>query len=87
MINSGSERHLIYCDTFSWQIYTLMKFDSYHRFLRSDIFAKCASAEQLGKPLPYEDGGEENCVAEDAAAADSAMSPANADEGGGGGGR
>ena len=85
MINSGSERHLIYCDTFSWQIYTLMKFDSYHRFLRSDIFAKCASAEQLGKPLPYEDGGKENCVAEDAAAADSAMSPANADEGGGGG--
>lgn len=32
-----------------------MKFDSYPRFLRSDIFAECASAEQAGKPLPYEE--------------------------------
>lgn len=35
-----------------------MKFDSYPRFLRSDVFAECASAEQAGKPLPYEEKGE-----------------------------
>lgn len=41
--------------TFLYQIYTLMKFDSYLRFLRSDIFAECAIAEQSGRPLPYEE--------------------------------
>lgn len=35
-----------------------MKFDSYPRFLRSDIFTECASAEQAGRPLPYEEKGE-----------------------------
>ena len=32
-----------------------MKFDSYQRFLRSEIYKECALLELQGKPLPYED--------------------------------
>lgn len=30
-----------------------MKFDSYQRFIRSDLYKMCLSAEQQKKPLPY----------------------------------
>lgn len=29
-----------------------MKFDCYQRFLKSEIYAECLTAEKLGKPLP-----------------------------------
>ncbi len=32
-----------------------MKFDCYPRFLRSHIYTECFSAEQSGRPLPYEE--------------------------------
>lgn len=32
-----------------------MKFDSYQRFLKSDIYKECALLEIQGKPLPYSD--------------------------------
>lgn len=34
------------------EIFSLMKFDCYQRFLKSDIFVECLTAEKLGKPLP-----------------------------------
>ncbi|PRD27247.1 UNVERIFIED_CONTAM: loco [Trichonephila clavipes] len=34
------------------EIFTLMKFDCYQRFLKSDLYSECMSAEKLGKPLP-----------------------------------
>jgi len=40
------------------QIYNLMKFDSYGRFLKSDLYTECLSAELKGKKLPYT--GEDN---------------------------
>ncbi|XP_055378181.1 regulator of G-protein signaling loco isoform X3 [Condylostylus longicornis] len=35
------------------QIYNLMKFDSYQRFIRSDLYKKCLEAEAKNQPLPY----------------------------------
>jgi len=30
-----------------------MKFDSYQRFIRSDLYKSCVEAEQKNQPLPY----------------------------------
>ncbi|KAH8420905.1 hypothetical protein KR222_009078 [Zaprionus bogoriensis] len=35
------------------QIFNLMKFDSYQRFIRSDLYKSCVEAEQKQRPLPY----------------------------------
>ncbi|XP_069967157.1 regulator of G-protein signaling loco isoform X4 [Bactrocera oleae] len=35
------------------QIFNLMKFDSYQRFIRSDMFKSCLEAEEKRQPLPY----------------------------------
>ena len=35
------------------QIFNVMKFDSYPRFLRSGVHAECARADLRGLPLPY----------------------------------
>ncbi|EDX13958.1 GD18442 [Drosophila simulans] len=35
------------------QIFNLMKFDSYQRFIRSDLYKSCVEAEQKNQPLPY----------------------------------
>ncbi|XP_055847264.1 regulator of G-protein signaling loco isoform X4 [Episyrphus balteatus] len=35
------------------QIFNLMKFDSYQRFIRSDMYKKCIEAEEKHQPLPY----------------------------------
>lgn len=35
------------------QIFNLMKFDSYQRFIRSDLYKTCLAAEQQKQPLPY----------------------------------
>ena len=40
------------------QIYNLMKFDCYQRFLKSDIYKECVTLELQGKPLPYESDGQ-----------------------------
>ncbi|KAF7496555.1 Regulator of G-protein signaling 12 [Sarcoptes scabiei] len=45
------------CRTFALaekQIYNLMKFDSYVRFLKSEIYEKCLLLDLKGKTLPYE---------------------------------
>ncbi|XP_053694176.1 regulator of G-protein signaling loco isoform X2 [Sabethes cyaneus] len=35
------------------QIFNLMKFDSYQRFIKSDMYRTCQDAEAKGHPLPY----------------------------------
>lgn len=35
------------------QIFNLMKFDSYQRFIRSDLYKKCLDAEKKNQPMPY----------------------------------
>lgn len=35
------------------QIFNLMKFDSYQRFIRSDLYKTCLDAENRNLPLPY----------------------------------
>lgn len=35
------------------QIFNLMKFDSYQRFIRSDLYKACVDAENRNLPLPY----------------------------------
>lgn len=35
------------------QIFHLMKFDSYQRFIRSDLYKNCLLAEEKDQPLPY----------------------------------
>lgn len=35
------------------QIFNLMKFDSYQRFIRSDLYKTCIDAENRNLPLPY----------------------------------
>uniref|UniRef100_T1P9L9 Regulator of G protein signaling protein n=1 Tax=Musca domestica TaxID=7370 RepID=T1P9L9_MUSDO len=35
------------------QIFHLMKFDSYQRFIRSDLYKNCQNAEDKNQPLPY----------------------------------
>ena len=35
------------------QIFNLMKFDSYQRFIRSDLYKACLDAESRNLPLPY----------------------------------
>lgn len=35
------------------QIFNLMKFDSYQRFIRSDLYKSCLEAETKNHPLPY----------------------------------
>ncbi|KAH8381578.1 hypothetical protein KR093_008672 [Drosophila rubida] len=35
------------------QIFNLMKFDSYQRFIRSDLYKSCVDAEQKQQPLPF----------------------------------
>lgn len=37
----------------SKQIFNLMKFDSYQRFIKSDMYRTCQEAEAKGHPLPY----------------------------------
>ncbi len=37
------------------QIYNLMKFDSFSRFLKSDLYKEATEAEMQGKPLPFAD--------------------------------
>ncbi|KAG8199854.1 hypothetical protein JTE90_015849 [Oedothorax gibbosus] len=34
------------------EIFILMKFDCYQRFLKSEIYNECLAAEKLGKPMP-----------------------------------
>ncbi|GIY90567.1 regulator of G-protein signaling loco [Caerostris extrusa] len=34
------------------EIFTLMKFDCYQRFLKSELYSDCMTAEKLGKPMP-----------------------------------
>ncbi|GIX96734.1 regulator of G-protein signaling loco [Caerostris darwini] len=34
------------------EIFTLMKFDCYQRFLKSELYSDCITAEKLGKPMP-----------------------------------
>jgi len=38
----------------SWQVYTLMKLDSYSRFLKSPLYRQCMLSEMEGGPLPLE---------------------------------
>lgn len=38
------------------QIFNLMKFDSYARFIRSDLYKQCLDAEERGLVLPYPGG-------------------------------
>lgn len=38
------------------QIFNLMKFDSYARFIRSDLYKQCVQAEIANTPLPYPGG-------------------------------
>ena len=40
------------------QVYTLMKFDSYPRFLKSDVYRQSLVADLEGAPLPGEEGEE-----------------------------
>jgi len=42
-----------------FQVYTLMKFDSYPRFLKSDVYRQSLAADLEGAPLPGEEGEEE----------------------------
>lgn len=35
------------------QIFNLMKFDSYQRFIKSDMYKTCQDSETKGHPLPY----------------------------------
>lgn len=35
------------------QIFNLMKFDSYPRFIKSDVYKECLLAELQGRPQPY----------------------------------
>ncbi|XP_058454975.1 regulator of G-protein signaling loco isoform X1 [Malaya genurostris] len=35
------------------QIFNLMKFDSYQRFIKSDMYKTCLDSETKGQPLPY----------------------------------
>ena len=41
-----------------FQVYTLMKFDSYPRFLKSDVYRQSLAADLEGAPLPGEEGEE-----------------------------
>lgn len=38
------------------QIFNLMKFDSYQRFIRSNLYKSCLEAETKNQPLPYPGG-------------------------------
>ena len=38
----------------SLQVYTLMKLDSYSRFLKSPLYRQCMLSEMEGKPLPLD---------------------------------
>lgn len=40
------------CVTFTAQIFNLMKFDSYTRFLKSPLYQECILAEVEGRSLP-----------------------------------
>ena len=42
-----------------FQVYTLMKFDSYPRFLKSDVYRLSLAADLEGAPLPGEEGEED----------------------------
>ena len=35
------------------QIFNLMKFDSYQRFIKSDLYKSCLEAETKNQPIPY----------------------------------
>jgi regulator of G-protein signaling len=35
------------------QIFNLMKFDSYQRFIRGELYKSCVHAEQTNQPMPY----------------------------------
>lgn len=37
------------------QIFNLMKFDSYSRFIRSDLYKSCVEAETNNQPIPFSD--------------------------------
>lgn len=37
------------------QIFNLMKFDSYSRFIRSDLYKSCVEAESHNRPIPFSD--------------------------------
>lgn len=41
---------------FHRQVYTLMKFDCYPRFLKSDVYRQSLEADLEGAPLPGEEG-------------------------------
>lgn len=43
---------------FPRQVYTLMKFDCYPRFLKSDVYRQSLEADLEGAPLPGEEGEE-----------------------------
>ena len=57
------------------QIYNLMKFDSFSRFLKSDLYRESLAAEVGGQPLPMDTDQEAAKAAAKAAAA--ASTPSN----------
>lgn len=42
------------------QVFHLMKFDSYNRFLKSELYLECVQCENQDKLLPFEDEVEED---------------------------
>ena len=50
LILGGIHMRIDYC--FVFQIYQLMKLDSYFRFVRSQLIKDCICAEMAGRPLP-----------------------------------
>ena len=43
-----------------FQVFHLMKFDSYNRFLKSELYSECVQCENQDKLLPFEDEVEED---------------------------
>jgi len=50
-VGTGEEKELFLAS--QKQIYNLMKFDSYGRFLKSDLYQACLEAENKGRRLPF----------------------------------
>ena len=54
-----SDQHELREQACLFQVYTLMKFDSYPRFLKSDVYRQSLAADLEGAPLPGEEGEED----------------------------